>query len=643
MAGEIAKAYVQVIPSTSGIKSKLTSAFGSEMPAAGKSAGSLFSGGLVGTIKTALAAAGIGSFIKDSLSAGADLQQSLGGIETMFKDSAAEVVSNAREAYRNTGQSANAYMEQVTGFSASLIKSLSGDTAKAAEISDMAMTDMSDNANKMGTDMERITDAYQGFAKQNYTMLDNLKLGYGGTKTEMERLLADAQKLTGVKYDINNLADVYSVIHAIQEEMGITGTTAKEAASTLKGSLNAMKAVATDVLGNLALGEDIKPSLNALADTTVTFLAGNLVPAVWNIITALPGAAVTFVKALLPGDMTSVASTAVSEFSASIKTGLPTVLSSGKEMILQLVTGFLSGTPSFLKSSGDLMNQMVATVLEAGPVVLESGASLILELASGCLSSLPSIISSATSITLDMLATFASHLPEFLAQGISIITQLITGAISMVPGVITTAIEIATNFLNTVQQTDWLSLGIDIISTLISGVISMGSEVIATATEVAANVLDTIGNVDWLSLGKDIVGGIVSGLWDAASSLYKAIKDIILNALSAGQNAAEVHSPSRLFRRELGYQLPAGAALGVLDGIPLVEQAISRMHEATLDPFTANQRIGTVNYTVSGSGNTGNHSTAINVTQHIYSEAKSAADLMREARYQQELAVMMHV
>ena len=195
---------------------------------------------------------------------GADLQQSIGGIETLFKDSAEKVKQNAANAYRTAGMSANEYMELTTSFSASLLSSLGNDTSKAADIADMAMTDMSDNANKMGTDMERITDAYQGFAKQNYTMLDNLKLGYGGTKTEMERLLADAQKITGVKYDINNLSDVYSAIHVIQGELGITGTTAKESAETFSGSLASMKAAFKNVLGNLSLGEDIGDELFAL-------------------------------------------------------------------------------------------------------------------------------------------------------------------------------------------------------------------------------------------------------------------------------------------------------------------------------------------------------------------------------------------
>lgn len=288
MATELGEAYVQIIPSARGMKGMLSKELGADIPQVGKEAGESLAGKLIGVTKKLIAAAGIGKLIHSSLMEGADLQQSLGGIETLFKGSADVVKKYANEAYKTTGLSANAYMENVTGFSASLLQSLGGDTRKAADVANMAMVDMADNSNKMGTSMDRIQDAYQGFAKQNYTMLDNLKLGYGGTKTEMQRLLADAQKLTGVKYDINNLSDVYQAIHAIQENLDITGTTAKEAATTFSGSFASMKAAAQNVLGKLALGEDIMPSLHQLFETVKTFLVGNLIPMVWNVLKGIP-------------------------------------------------------------------------------------------------------------------------------------------------------------------------------------------------------------------------------------------------------------------------------------------------------------------------------------------------------------------
>lgn len=287
MATELAKAYVQIIPSARGIGGMIQKEMGGEVASAGTSAGESLGSSMVATLKKVIVAAGIGKAFSATISEGAALQQSLGGVETLFKGSADKVKGYANEAYKTTGLSANAYMENVTGFSASLLQSLGGDTNKAAETANMAMIDMSDNANKMGTSMESIQMAYQGFAKQNYTMLDNLKLGYGGTKQEMQRLLADAEKLTGVKYDINNLSDVYSAIHAIQENLDITGTTAKEAASTFSGSFESMKAAAQNVLGKIAIGENVTPALEALLETTKTFLFGNFLPMVGNILSGL--------------------------------------------------------------------------------------------------------------------------------------------------------------------------------------------------------------------------------------------------------------------------------------------------------------------------------------------------------------------
>lgn len=287
MATELGKAYVQIIPSAKGISGMIQKELGGEVASAGTSAGQSLGSNLVGTFKKIVAAAGIGKALSATLNEGAALQQSLGGIETLFKDSADKVKGFANEAYKTTGLSANAYMENVTGFSASLLQSLGGDTDKAANIANMAMIDMSDNANKMGTSMESIQLAYQGFAKQNYTMLDNLKLGYGGTKQEMQRLLADAEKLTGIKYDINNLSDVYSAIHAIQENLDITGTTAREAATTFTGSFESMKAAAQNVLGKIAIGENVTPALQSLLETTRTFLFANFFPMIGNILSGL--------------------------------------------------------------------------------------------------------------------------------------------------------------------------------------------------------------------------------------------------------------------------------------------------------------------------------------------------------------------
>lgn len=593
---DIATAYVQIVPSARGMQSKLSEIFGKKMPGAGKSAGNILGSNLAGTLKKVLASAAIGEALKKTLTEGAALQQTLGGVETLFKDSAAVVIANAEQAYRTAGLSANAYMEQVTSFSASLLQSLGGDTVAAANVADMALRDLSDNANKFGTDMERLTDAYQGFAKGQYQLLDNLKLGYGGTKTEMQRLLADAKKLTGVKYDINNLADVYSAIHVIQEELGVTGTTAEEASKTLTGSFNAMKSAFTNVLGKLALGQAISPSLNALAQTVSTFLVGNLIPMVWNIITALPGALMTFLNALIPGDIGALISNLVSNLTAFTSQSFPLLLQQGVGMISNLTSGFLQGIPEFLIGAGELINQLLTAFLAALPSLLESGAQLILNLASGLIASAPNVVSSAVTIIGELISTIASHLPDLLAQGISLIAQLIAGLISMIPDVIT------------------------------------------GAGDIIKNICDTFAETDWLSVGTDIIRGIGQGIRNGASIIIAAAREAAEKAYNAAKEFLGIASPSRLFRAEVGYQISAGAALGITDGIPMMTSAMHDLTRATNTAFTSRLRMN------AGNNNTqGGYGRQVIVNQYIYSQAQTAADLMREARYEAEKAVLLGV
>lgn len=641
---DLAKAYVQIVPSARGMKAGLTSIVNGEMPSGGKSAGSLFGSNLVSTIKGVITTAAIGKALSSTIMAGADLQQSLGGIETLFKDSAATVIANAEQAYKTAGMSANGYMEQVTSFSASLLQSLGGDTAKAADVADMALTDMSDNANKFGTDMERITDAYQGFAKQNYTMLDNLKLGYGGTKTEMQRLLKDAQALTGVKYDINNLSDVYNAIHVIQDELGVTGTTALEASQTLTGSFNAMKASFTNVLGNLALGRDITPSLNALVKTTTTFIKGNLIPAVLNILRALPGAAVTLLQALIPGGMQNLTTNIVTNFTTFMTAQFPMLMENGTQMINQMITGFLSGLPSFVATAGSLITQVLTTIAAALPTMLQSGTDILLNLVMGIMTALPSLITTAGQIVQNLLTALMAALPSLLSTGMSFIMNLASGLLASLPNIISSATTVVTNLLTTLAShlPDLLAQGISMIGQLVAGLISMIPDVISAAVDIGREIFNTIGEVDWLSLGKNIIDGIINGIKNAASSLFDALKDLASKALQAAKDALGIASQSRKFRDMVGKFIPAGVAKGVLQNLGLVKSAVRKMSDLAEDDFNASLRMDTRTGRGRSSGGTKGRS-GVSVVQYIYSEAKTAADLMREARYQAEMAVLLGV
>ena len=400
--GKIATAYVQVMPSMDGVAPAVKQHFTGAGTSAGHAFGRKF--GTAMKVGIGAAAAATTMIIKESLAEGAALEQSIGGIETLFGaggkslqeyadsigTSAGEareeytklikaqedVFRNAEDAYRTAGLSANEYMETVTGFSASLISSLGGDTEKAAAVADMALVDMADNANKMGTDMELLQNAYQGFAKQNYTMLDNLKLGYGGTKGEMERLLADAQKLTGVEYDIGNLADVYSAIHAIQGELGLTGATALEASTTMTGSFNSMKAAFKNVLGDLALGRPMEKSLKALAETTVTFLKDNFLPAVGNIFKGLPVAIATVWQELTDGDSDNWATNLRTKFETFIDEDLEGWLDAGGKMVYTLIDGGLEALPELATLAVKLGDKLGEYLVEHEEEIIEAGKKL---------------------------------------------------------------------------------------------------------------------------------------------------------------------------------------------------------------------------------------------------------------------------
>lgn len=358
MPGEIGKAYLKVIPTTKGVQKALKKDLNGEAAGAGVEAGKRSGAGWVKGMAKVVAVAGVGKFIADSISQGAALQQSLGGIETLYKDSADKMVEYANEAYKTTGLSANEYMETVTSYSAGLISSMGGDVDAAADVANMAMIDMADNANKMGTPMENIMNAYQGFAKQNYTMLDNLKLGYGGTRSEMERLLRDAEKISGVHYDISNLDDVYSAIHVIQTEIGITGTTQKEAAQTITGSIAMVKAAYKDFIGNLALGKDVTPQMQALIDSIVT-AAKNLIPAILNVVMTLPKAII----ALAPQWRDAFIAWYNSIDMAALMDKLNEIGGKIGEFLGQVVAYIVGHAPEILGAVATLMADLLANVV----------------------------------------------------------------------------------------------------------------------------------------------------------------------------------------------------------------------------------------------------------------------------------------
>lgn len=366
---------------------------------------------------------------------GAALEQSIGGVETLFKENASVVKANADAAFKTAGLSANEYMSQVTSFSASLLSSLGGDTAKAAEVADMAMIDMADNANKFGTDMESIQNAYQGFAKQNYTMLDNLKLGYGGTQEEMQRLLQDASKISGVKYDIGNLSDVYSAIHVIQNELGVTGTTAKEAGQTFSGSFSAMKAAAKNLLGNMAIGGDVTGSMEQLVDSASTFLFDNAVPMIGRVFSSLPSVVKTGVKKAVP-KIKTLGRDIVVGLKDGLKEMFPSmapVIENGFNAAITAVPEFISGIKSVVSTIGNIIGQ-------AAPVIagLVQGIGTVVS----ALAPVFSTIFSEIGEKVGSVISFVSERMGFIQEVIGTVAPLIGDIISTAWGVISPVIDI---------------------------------------------------------------------------------------------------------------------------------------------------------------------------------------------------------
>ena len=497
---ELAKAYVQIIPSAQGIKGKISEALGGEAEGAGKSAGLK----IVNGIKGAIAAAGIGTAIKEALDQGAALQQSIGGVETLFKESADVVREYANQAYQTAGLSANAYMEQVTSFSASLLQAVGGNTRQAAESANQAIIDMSDNANKMGTDITSIQNAYQGFAKQNYTMLDNLKLGYGGTKQEMERLLADAEKLTGIHYDISNLNDVYSAIHVIQGELGITGTTAEEAASTFTGSFAAMKASVQNVLASLTLGEDITPALEGLVESARTFLVDNLAPMVMNLAQGLVN-------------------------------NLPAIVQAGLDIVVALATGIADNIDELIPAIVSCVLEIVDILTQ--PETLEkligAAAQIIGGIAQGLIKALPTLIEKVPQIILNVVQSLIECIP-MLIQGLVTVWESVGNAlVDLIKG-----------------AGDW---GRDLIDNFVQGIRERIQHVIDTVKEVAQTVKNFLGFSEpedgplsnFHTYAPDMMELFARGIRENASLVTDSIDDAfnvgtqIVNVAAAGAAAPE--------------------------------------------------------------------------------------------------------
>ena len=605
-----------------------------------------------------------GAVTKASLDSVASMEQNIGGVETLFKDSADTVIANANRAYKTAGMSANEYMSNVTSFSASLLQSLAGDTQAAAEVADMAMTDMSDNANKMGTDMESIQNAYQGFAKQNYTMLDNLKLGYGGTKSEMERLLADAEKLTGVKYDINNLSDVYKAIHAIQENLGITGTTAEEAASTIEGSMNSAKAAWDNFLAGTATAEEFADAFGVAAENIIKNL-GEIVPRlaatipvvvseiyqmfveefnengdqlfetgsqiIADILTGIVGAlpqiatiAVSIGKTLLDaiGDSTleiaEQAAEIVSNLMSGIEENAPQLLTAGVNMLSSFVQGIAQQLPQLVPQALQMVATLANSIISNLPTILNAGISLLKGLVQGLINSIPILVSEGPRIINDFTNAIYSGIGNLILAGLQMIQSLAQGLWENRGLILENAGQILLAIINVFSLSKLFSLGKSLVNSMKSGIESLGGNITAAGKElltklvsgikslathpvttlknIATNAMNAIKNVNWGSVGKGIIDGIVNGLKASAKRLVEAAAGAATDALNWVKDKLGIHSPSRVFRDQVGKMMALGIGVGFEKNIPTkamnagLQKAVNSLKKDVI--FTTSARSG---------------------------------------------------
>lgn len=544
--------------------------------------------GLVGVVKSvgsALLNAG-----KSAIDSYANYEQLIGGVETLFKDSSGIVENYANNAYKTAGLSANDYMETVTSFSASLLQSLKNDTSKSAEVADMAITDMADNANKMGTDMSMIQSAYQGFAKQNYTMLDNLKLGYGGTKSEMERLLKDAQKISGVKYNISNLSDVYNAIHVIQGELGITGTTAKEASTTIQGSVASMKSAWGNLLTGIAdENADWNTLVNNFVDSVKT-AADNILPRVEEtfdgislLITDCLGMllnnivpmGIELIQNLIDGmvsqfpDILASINNAIGVITKGIVKMLPQIIQLGLQIILSLVQGIAESLPTLIPQIVDTVLLIVDTLIDNIDLIIDAGIQLLIGLADGLIEALPDLIDRIPEIIDKIVMAISNNLPKIIEAGVELIVKLSWGIVKSIPNLVAAIPKVFTS--------------------LFLGIANYYSQLIQRGVEIIKKIKDGLvsGIKNMPEIGKNLVKGIWNGIKDTTGWILDKIKGFGKSVLNGIKSIFGIHSPSTVFRDEIGTNLAKGIGIGFENEMENVNGTIQKSLPTDLE-FSSN-------------------------------------------------------
>ena len=571
------------------------------------------------------ASAGVAALGTACINAYADYEQLVGGVETLFKDSADTIQTYADNAYKTAGLSANEYMETVTSFSASLLQSLDGDTEKAAAAADLAITDMADNANKMGTAMESIQNAYQGFAKQNYTMLDNLKLGYGGTKEEMQRLLADAEKLSGVKYDLSSYADIVEAIHVIQTEMGITGTTAKEASTTIQGSVASMKAAWANLMVGMADDTQNFDMLLSNFIESIGTVADNLLPRIGIVIEGMgklvaglapeiASALPTLTNELLPnlvelgvqsisalvqgiqenGDsLAAGALSIVGTLAEGIAELLPMVADTAASLVVSLADGLTESLPDIIPIAIETISTLVENLTENANTIIDAGIQIILALGEGLIAALPQLIETVPQIVINIANVINDNAPKLVDTALYLITRLAVGLVQAIPTLVANIPKIIEALVAAFMAFQWLNLGKQLIDGVANGVKKAGESMATAAKNTFSKFKSKLAGVEVASelknIGKHIIDGIVSGIKSSLSNIANVagkIKDTLLSKL---KGLFKIASPSKLMKEEVGAYIGEGIAVGIEESGQMAVDAAETVANGIIDAFAGTE------------------------------------------------------
>lgn len=593
---DLGKAYVQIVPSAQGIKASIQEVMGKPLEEQADESGSTFGSMLISKIKGAITIAGIGKFLSASLTEGGALQQSIGGVETLFGNSANVIKKAAQTAFKDAGVSANTYMEQTTSFAASLVSSCGGNTAKAAEIAKRAMVDMSDNANKMGTDLQDIQNAYQGFAKQNYTMLDNLKLGYGGTKTEMARLIKDASTYKDSQEKLNvsvkdgdmSFSNIANAISVVQDHMKISGTTAEEASTTLTGSFGMVKASVQDFLGALSTGDGVWRTFKNTISSLGTFIVGNLLPMIGNI-----GSSIVSILTNSFNNMPGILD-AVQKFATQIASQAPQFIKSGFEMLNKLADGIVSALPVMIAKIPTIISTFANIINDNGPTILMCGLKLIAKLALGIIQAIPTLIVNIPKIITAIVDVWSAF--NWINLGKMAITGLGNGIKALFGFLKGTGKEaLDTVLINILMLPERLrALGGKGISGLVSGIKSLFGALGGAAKKIFEIIVKALASLPskMLSIGKNIVEGIWKGIWSMGAWITKKIGDFAGGIVKSFKGFLGIHSPSRIMRDMVGRFIGEGIGVGIIGSFDTVRKDIAAFNDSLIDEFNKSDSFG---------------------------------------------------